>query len=228
MSGFVQSMRIKNKVGKNGNRMITEMPAKAPKTKIVKVDLNEFKKTLSKQQQNDLLLTLAARFEQNSQRHKGISWSDVQTRLEGNLSKLQALNAMEITGGEPDVIDYDKKNNEFIFYDCTAESPTGRRNVVYDSEAQQSREKKGVFPAGNVLDIAEAMGIALLTEDQYRELQKLGEFDLKTSSWVETPSEIRKLGGALFCDRRYDHLFTYHNGANSFYGARGFRGLLRV
>ena len=161
-------------------------------------------------------------------RHKGLEWVNIKAKLGALPEKLWSLNEMEITGGEPDVVGHDKETDEYIFIDCSAESPKGRRNLVYDLEAQEKREKKGVYPEGNVIDMAAAMDIELLTEVQYRELQKLGDFDTKTSSWVKTPSDIRKLGGAIFMDRRYDHVFVYHNSAPSFYGARGFRGSLRV
>jgi hypothetical protein len=161
-------------------------------------------------------------------RHKGLEWAKVQAKLEANTEKLWSLNEMESTGGEPDVIGQDKKTEEYIFCDCSAESPKGRRNVCYDREGQEEREKRGVHPAGNAIDIAAAMGIELLTEEQYRELQKLGNFDTKTSSWVKTPSDIRKLGGALFVDRRFGHVFVYHNSAPTFYSARAFRGSLRI
>ena len=183
---------------------------------------------LSAEQREELLRALKARFEENMNRHEGLEWAKVQTRLEANPEKLWSLNEMERTGGEPDVVGYDKKTDEYIYIDCSAESPTGRRNTCYDRKAQDEREKKGVHPAGNVIDMAAAMGIELLTEEQYRELQKLGEFDTKTQSWVKTPSDIRKLGGAIFADRRYGHVFVYHNSAPSFYGVRGFRGSLRV
>jgi len=173
-----------------------------------------------------LLNTLKSRFENNMHRHKGLTWEDVQARLTSNPEKLRSLNEMERTGGEPDVVGYDKKTGEFIFYDCSAESPSGRRSLCYDNEALKSRKEHK--PKGSAVGMAEAMGIDLLTEEQYRELQTLGEFDTKTSSWIHTPDEIRKLGGALFCDRRYNHVFTYHNGAESYYAARGFRGSLRV
>jgi hypothetical protein len=169
---------------------------------------------------------LKSRFENNMHRHKGLTWEDVQARLTSNPEKLRSLNEMERTGGEPDVVGYDKKTGEFIFYDCSAESPSGRRSLCYDNEALKSRKEHK--PKGSAVGMAEAMGIDLLTEEQYRELQTLGEFDTKTSSWIHTPDEIRKLGGALFCDRRYNHVFTYHNGAESYYAARGFRGSLRV
>jgi hypothetical protein len=183
---------------------------------------------LTKAQREELLDELKARFEKNLNRHKGLEWAKVQARLDANPDKLWSLHEMERTGGEPDVVAHDKKTGEYVFYDCSPETPEGRRNVCYDREAQESRVKKGVHPAGNVLDMAAAMGIELLSEEQYRELQKLGGFDTKTSSWVQTPTKIRKLGGALFMDRRYDTVFVYHNGAPSFYGARAFRGSLRV
>jgi hypothetical protein len=159
-------------------------------------------------------------------RHRGLEWADVQTKLEANPEKLWSLHEMERTGGEPDVVGHDKNTGEFIFYDCSAESPKGRRSLCYDREALEARKEHK--PKDAAMDVAAAMGIELLTEEQYRELQKLGEFDTKTSSWVKTPAEIRKLDGALFCDRRYDHVFVYHNGAESYYAARGFRGLLRI
>ncbi len=176
----------------------------------------------------ELLNVLKTRFEVNMNRHKGIEWAKVQVRLESNNEKLWSLNEMERTGGEPDVVGQDETTGEYIFCDCSAESPKGRRNVCYDREAQMQREKKGIYPEGNAIDMAADMGIELLTEEQYRELQKLGEFDMKTSSWVKTPSNIRKLGGAIFADRRYGHVFIYHNSAPSFYSVRAFRGLLRV
>jgi hypothetical protein len=184
------------------------------------------KKKLSSEQREELLLALQARFEKNMKRHKGLEWAKVRAKLEGDPEKLWALDEMETTGGEPDVVGHDKKTGEYIFYDCSAESPKGRRSFCYDGEALESRKEHK--PENSVVDMAAAMGIELLTEEQYRELQKLGEFDTKTSSWVQTPAEIRKLGGALFCDRRYDHVFVYHNGAESYYAARGFRGALRV
>jgi len=182
--------------------------------------------TLAKKQQEDLLAVLKARFEKNKDRHKGLDWAPVQRKLEANPGKLWSLHEMERTGGEPDVVGHDKKTGEFIFYDCSPESPKARRSLCYDRAALQSR--KEFKPKNNALDLAAAMGIELLTEEQYRELQKLGEFDAKTSSWVNTPAAIRKLGGALFCDRRFDTVFVYHNGAESYYAARGFRGSLRV
>ena len=184
------------------------------------------KKQLSPQQREELLKALKFRFEKGMDRHKGLEWAKVQATLEANSEKLWSLNEMERTGGEPDVVGHDKKTGEYIFYDCSAESPNGRRSVCYDREALESRKEHK--PQNNAIDMAAAMGIELLTADQYRELQKLGNFDTKTSSWVTTPSDIRKLGGALFCDRRYDNVFMYHNGAESYYAARAFRGSLRV
>ena len=183
-------------------------------------------KQLSLEQREELLETLKARFEKNMNRHEGIEWATVQAKLEANLEKLWSLNEMEATDGEPDVVGQDEKTGEYIFCDCSAESPKGRRSVCYDLEALESRKKHK--PENNVIDMATAMGIELLTEEQYRELQKVMKFDMKTSSWVQTPSAIRNLGGALFCDCRYDTVFVYHNGADSYYAARGFRGLLRV
>ena len=182
--------------------------------------------SLSKKQREDLLKTLKARFEQNMGRHKDVQWPNLQARLEGNPEKLWSLNEMEKTGGEPDVVSHDKKTGEYIFYDCAAESPKDRRSLCYDRAALDARKENK--PKGNALEMAEAIGIELLTEEQYRELQRLGNFDSKTSSWVKTPAAVRKLGGALFCDRRYDTVFVYHNGAESYYAARGFRGWLRV
>jgi hypothetical protein len=184
------------------------------------------KKKLSPEQHDELLSTLKARFEKNSNRHKGIDWAKVESKLEANPDKLWSLNEMKRTGGEPDVVGYDKKTDGYIFYDCSAESPKGRRSLCYDREALESR--KEFKPENSAIDMAAAMGIELLTEEEYRQLQQLGNFDTKTSSWVKTPSEIRKHGGAIFCDRRYDHVFTYHNGAESYYAARGFRGMLKV
>ncbi|MEK4246411.1 DUF4256 domain-containing protein [Psychrobacillus sp. FSL K6-2684] len=183
-------------------------------------------KEYSPEQREELFETLKDRFEKNMNRHMGLDWVKVQAKLEANTDKLWSLHEMEITGGEPDVVGYDKTTAEFIFYDCSAETPKGRRSVCYDREALESRKKHK--PENSVLDMATDMGIELLTEEQYRELQKLGEFDLKTSSWVQTPDNIRKFGGAIFCDRRYDTVFMYHNGADSYYAARGFRGSLRV
>lgn len=184
------------------------------------------KKELKPKQQEELLKLLKARFEKNMSRHKGLDWGKVSARLESDSSKLWSLNEMEITGGEPDVVGFDKKSGEYIFYDCAAESPKGRRSICYDSEALESRKENK--PEDSAVGMATDMGISLLTEEQYRSLQELGEFDLKTSSWVETPAAIRKLKGALFCDRRYNKVFVYHNGAESYYAARAFRGCLRV
>ena len=183
-------------------------------------------KDLKTKQREELLKALKARFEKNMSRHKGLEWAKVQAKLEANTEKLWSLQEMERTGGEPDVVDYDRKTAEYIFYDCSAESPEGRRSVCYDREALESR--KELRPKDTAMDMAAAMGIDILTEEQYRKLQQLGTFDAKTSSWVKTPFEIRKLGGAIFADRRYDHVFVYHNGAQSYYGARAFRGSLRV
>ena len=181
---------------------------------------------LSAEQREELLRTLKARFEANMHRHSGLDWAGVHARLESNIDKLWSLNEMEKTGGEPDIVGLDNQTGEYIFYDCSAESPTGRRNVCYDREALDSR--KSNKPENSALDLAATMGIEILTEEQYRQLQTLGEFDTRTSSWIETPPSIRKLGGAIFADRRYGHVFVYHNGAESYYGARGFRGSLRV
>jgi len=181
---------------------------------------------LSKKQREELFKALRARFEKNTNRHRGLEWAQVQAKLEANAEKLWSLNEMERTGGEPDVVGHDRKTDQYIFYDCSPESPKGRRGLCYDREALQSRKENK--PKDNATDVAAALGIELLTEEQYRELQKLGSFDSKTSSWVKTPSNIRKLGGALFCDRRFDTVFLYHNGAESYYAARGFRGWLRV
>lgn len=184
------------------------------------------KRELSLEQCEELLIALKARFEKNMNRHKGFEWARVQAKLEANTEKLWSLNEMERTGGEPDVVGFDKETDEYIFYDCSAESPKGRRSVCYDREGLESRKEHK--PENNAIDMAAAMGIELLTEEQYRELQKLGNFDMKTSSWLKTPPEIRKLGGAIFADFRYGNVFVYHNGAESYYGARGFRGSLRV
>ena len=184
------------------------------------------KKKLSSEQRDELLKTLKTRFEKNMNRHKGLEWTKVQAKLDAKPEKLWSLDDMEVTGGEPDVIGYDKKTDEYIFYDCSAESPKDRRSLCYDRKALDSRKENK--PKNNAIDMATDMGIEILTEDQYRELQKLGEFDTKTSSWVKTPDDIRELGGAVFCDRRYNTVFLYHNGAESYYAARGFRGSLRV
>ena len=187
---------------------------------------NDTKRTLSAQQREELLRALKGRFDKNMTRHKNLEWAKIQTRLESKHDKLWSLHEMERTGGEPDVVGHDKKTGEYIFYDCAAASPKGRRSLCYDREALESRKEHK--PEDNAIDVATAIGVELLTEEQYRALQKLGSFDTKTSSWVKTPSNIRKLGGALFCDRRYDTVFVYHNGAESYYAARGFRGLLKV
>ena len=184
------------------------------------------KKELSKDHCNELLKALKIRFEKNPNRHKGIEWSNVQAKLESNTEKLWTLNEMETTGGEPDVVAHDKKTGEYIFYDCAAESPNGRRSFCYDNDALESRKENK--PKNSAIGMAVAMGIELLSEEQYRELQQLGKFDTKTSSWIKTPSDIRKLGGAIFADFRYGNVFVYHNGAESYYAARGFRGSLRV
>jgi hypothetical protein len=184
------------------------------------------KNKLSSEQQEELLLALQARFEKNMKRHKGLEWNKIQAKLEANPGKLWSLYEMEATGGEPDVVGHDKKTGEYIFYDCSAETPKGRRSICYDDEALQARKEHK--PKNSAVEMAADMGIELLTEEQYRELQELGAFDTKTSSWIQTPLAIRELGGALFCDRRYDHVFVYHNGADSYYAARAFRGLLRV
>jgi len=184
------------------------------------------KNQLADRQKGDLLKVLQSRFEKNMNRHKGLKWADILAKLEATPQKLWSLNAMEETGGEPDVVAYDKKSGEYTFYDCSPESPKGRRSICYDHEALEARKQHK--PDDSAMNMAADMGIEMLTEDEYRQLQKLGTFDLKTSSWVVTPPEIRKLGGALFCDRRYDTVFTYHNGAESYYGARGFRGALKV
>ena len=189
-------------------------------------NIKKSKKALSTAQHEELLKRLRARFQKNMNRHKGLEWEKVQAKLDVNQEKLRSLSEMERTGGEPDVVGYDNKTDEYIFYDCSAESPDGRRSVCYDREGLESRKEHK--PENNAVDMAAAMGIDLLTEEQYRELQNLGDFDTKTSSWVKTPTNIRKLGGALFCDRRYGMVFLYHNGAQSYYGVRAFRGSLRV
>ena len=188
--------------------------------------MNIYKKGLSPEQREELLSALKTRFEKNMNRHRGLAWADVQAKLNAHPEKLRSLAEMERTGGEPDVVGFDEKTGEYVFMDCSTESPPGRRSVCYDREALESRKEHK--PENNVVDMAADMGIELMTEEEYRMLQKLGEFDMKTSSWIKTPPEIRKLSGALFCDRRYDTVFVYHNGAQSSYAARGFRGSLRV
>ena len=202
------------------------MPKKSSKGNGQPVPKIEINMELSPEQGEELLKALQVRFENNMHLHKDLEWAEVQARLEAHPQRLASLNVMERTGGEPDVVSYDIETGEFVFYDCSAESPKGRRSLCFDREALESRKENK--PANSAMGLAAAMGIEILTEEQYRELQKLGEFDTKTSSWVKTPAAIRKLGGALFCDRRYDHVFVYHNGAESYYAARGFRGSLRV
>jgi hypothetical protein len=189
-------------------------------------NMNSNQMELSPKEREELLKTMKARFEKNMNRHKGLEWAKIEAKLEANTEKFWSLNEMEETGGEPDVIGQDKKTGEYLFYDCSAESPKGRRSICYDHEALESRKEHK--PRNSATGMAADMGIELLSEDQYRELQQFGNFDTKTSSWVKTPVEIRKLGGALFCDRRYNTVFLYHNGAESYYAARGFRGSLRV
>ena len=188
--------------------------------------MSKINKTLSPEQSKELINTLKNRFVKNMNRHEGIEWNKVQAKLEVNPEKLWSLDEMEITGGEPDIVFYDKKTDEYVFYDCSAESPKGRRSICYDHEALESRKEHK--PGNSAIQMASEMGIEILTEEQYKDLQQFGNFDTKTSSWILTTSAIRKLGGALFCDRRYNHIFTYHNGAESYYAARGFRGLLKV
>ena len=200
---------------------VKTMPAQKPQKRSVEV-----RKNLSSEQREELLRTLKARFEKNMNRHQGLEWAKAQARLEANPEKLWSLNEMERTGGEPDVVGHDGKTGEYMFFDCSAESPHGRRSICYDREALEARKEHK--PKTNAIDMAAAMGTEILTEAQYRALQTVGNFDTKTSSWVKTPPEIRTLGGAIFCDRRYDRVFTYHNGAESYYAARGFRGSLRV
>ena len=190
--------------------------------------INSIKNELSAEQHEELLRTLKIRFEKNKNRHKALEWAKVQAKLEANPEKLWSLNEMERTGGEPDVVGHDETTGEYIFYDCSVETPKGRRKYCYDREGQEKREKEGLHPEGNVIDMAAAMGIEPLTEEQYRELQKLGHFDTKTQSWLKTPSDIRKLGGAIFADYRFGHVFVYHNTAPCFYSGRAFRGSLRV
>ncbi|MES5941795.1 MULTISPECIES: DUF4256 domain-containing protein [unclassified Bacillus cereus group] len=188
--------------------------------------MTENKNELSVEQREELLKVLQARFEKNMNRHEGLEWAKIEAKLATNTEKLWSIHEMEVTGGEPDVVSYNEEKDEYTFYDCSKESPKGRRSLCYDLEALESRKKHK--PENNVIDVANAMGIELLTEEQYRELQQLGDFDMKSSSWVRTPSDIRELGGALFCDYRFGHVFVYHNGADSYYAARGFRGLLKI
>jgi len=202
------------------------MPKQSPKGNDQPIEKVEINLEISPEQGEALVNRLKERFENNMKRHEGLAWAEVQAKLEAQPEKLGSLHAMESTGGEPDVVGHDKKTGEIIFYDCSAESPQDRRSLCYDREALDARKK--FKPADSALDMAAAMGIEILSEEEYRELQELGEFDTKTSSWVKTPPDIRKLGGALFCDRRYNTVFVYHNGADSYYGARGFRGSLRV
>ena len=195
-------------------------------SRITSMNNRPTKKELSPEQREELLGTLKARFEKNMKRHAGLEWAKLRAKLVADPAALGSLHEMERTGGEPDVVGQDEKTGEYIFYDCAAESPSGRRSLCYDREALDARKENK--PKGNAMEIAAVMGVELLMEEEYRELQRLGTFDTKTSSWIRTPATIRKLGGALFCDRRYDHVFTYHNGAESYYAARGFRGSLRV
>ena len=204
---------------------MAKKPSKGSGKPIPKVEINL---EPSPKQREELLITLKDRLERHMNRHKGLEWARVQAKLEAHPEKLASLYAMENTGGEPDVIGYDEKADEYIFFDCSEQSPKGRRSICYDGVGQHARERKGVQPAGNAVDLAAAMGIELLNEDQYTELQELGEFDTKTESWLRTPANIRELGGAIFGDRRYDHVFVFHNSAPSFYAARGFRGSLSV
>ena len=195
-------------------------------TKVAKTVSTRDKKKLSPEQQEEFLKALKSRFDKNMKRHEGLEWAKVQAKLEASPDKMWSLHEMERTGGEPDVIGHDKKTGEYLFYDCSEESPKGRRSICYDHEALEARKEHK--PKDSAVNMAAAIGIDLLTEEQYRDLQKLGQFDTKTSSWVKTPADIRKLGGALFCDRRYDTVFLYHNGADSYYAARGFRGSVKI
>jgi hypothetical protein len=219
---------LRNQAGtlyNDGRAIIEEVRPQGGGNEMTKTASTRNKK-LSPEEREELLRALKARFEKNMNRHQGLEWAKVQAKLEANTETLWSLQEMERTGGEPDVVGHDKKTGEYVFYDCSAESPKGRRSVCYDREALDARKEHK--PKDSAVDMALAMGIELLSEEQYRELQRLGEFDTKTSSWVKTPPEIRNLDGALFCDRRYDHVFVYHNGAESYYAARGFRGSLRV
>jgi hypothetical protein len=219
-TGYVGSIEAKGQAVRRPGEQRTMKQSRKAKTEMQRA------KDMNAPQREELLRVLKARFEKNINRHQGLEWAQVQAKLEANPEKLWSLNEMERTGGEPDVVGYDEKTDEYIFYDCSAESPKGRRSLCYDREALESRKEHK--PKDTAMDMAAAMGIELLTKEQYRELQKVENFDLKTSSWVKTPANIRKLGGAIFCDRRYDTVFVYHNGAESYYAARGFRGSLRV
>ena len=201
------------------------MPSKGSGSPIPKINVNL---DPTPQQAQELINTLKTRFDNNTGRHQGLEWEKIQKKIESQPAKLASLVAMESTGGEPDVVGFDESTGEYIFYDCSEQSPSGRRSITYDGLAQQERERKGVFPAGNAVDLAADMGVELLDETRYRELQKLGEFDTKTESWIATPSEIRQLGGAIFADCRYGRVFVFHNSAPSFYASRGFRGMLKV
>jgi Protein of unknown function (DUF4256) len=223
--GSVPGVHTLNSSGERQN-FFTIWPDNSGGNEMAKTVSARDKTKLSPEQRQELLRALKTRFEKNIKRHQGVEWAKVHAKLEANAEKLWSLHEMETTGGEPDVVGQDKKTGEYIFYDCSAESPRGRRSICYDREALDARKEHK--PKDSAVDMAAAMGIELLTEEQYRELQRLGEFDAKTSSWVKTPPEIRKLDGALFCDRRFDHVFVYHNGAESYYAARGFRGSLRV
>ncbi len=204
------------------------MPGKGSGKTIPKPPIEQLKKEFKEQKEEDLLKMFKQRFEKNNQRHKGLEWDKIQSRLEKHPEKLLSLYLMEQTGGEPDVVGYEKTTDEYIFYDCSPQSPSGRRSICYDQKGLAEREKKGVFPAGSAVGLAETMGIELLTEEEYRKLQELGEFDTKSESWLKTPEEVRKLGGGIFGDRRYNRVFVFHNSAPSFYAGRGFRGTLKV
>lgn len=204
---------------------MAKTPSKGNGQSLQKIEINM---EISTEQIEHLLDTLEDRFEKNMNRHKDLDWPKIQAKLQAHPEKLASLHAMEVTGGEPDVIGYDPATDKYVYCDCSKESPSGRRSICYDRAGQEERERKDVYPAGNAVDLAAAMGVDLLNEDQYRALQTIGEFDTKTESWIQTPADIRKLGGALFCDRRYGHVFVFHNSAPSFYAARGFRGLLTI
>jgi hypothetical protein len=204
------------------------MSKKKPSTKIDKLSLDKFNKKITREQQEELLITLQKRYEQKMSSFFDFQWTEIEKRIRANESKLQSLYYMEETGGEPNLVGQDEDTGEYIFYDCSKESPTGRRSICYDGDGQKEREKKGVFPAGNAIDMAKAMKIEILSEGEFQHLQKFGSFDTKTSSWIKTPLDIRELGGAIFVDFRYNRVFVYHNSAPSFYSARGFRGSLKV